>query len=218
MGFFSNLARGVRRVLRNVVGNRLGFINKPIQILKQLQPSYSGLTEDERFYAWFANEVYTRDRRNYKGFLLLPNYNQRTRASWFNAERNELIVAFRGTEEREDIIPDINIAFSSSASIQRFNDDVEYYKSVINEYPTAKVVATGHSLGGFSVANVISKVDRGEGYTYNGGVGINNKRLYNNSRLTNIRTSVDPVSSLGKEYMKTITPKLLNIHSVINFI
>jgi hypothetical protein len=218
MGFFKNLAKGVRRIFNVAVGNRIAFFNKPNKILQKFQPSFSGLTDEERFYAWFANEVYTRDRTSYKGFILLTQFNERTRASWFNQERNELVIAFRGTEEAKDIIPDLNIAFGSQASLQRFQDDVDYYKNVISFYPTAKVVATGHSLGGFSVANVINKVDRGIGFTYNGGVGVNNKSLYDNPRLNNVRTNLDPVSYLGREYMKTITPKISNIHSIINFL
>lgn len=59
---------------------------------------------------------------------------------------NEIIIAFRGTDDKKDIIEDVRIAFSKGLKGDKFAH--QYTEDIISMYPDCNITFTGHSLGG----------------------------------------------------------------------
>ncbi len=62
-----------------------------------------------------------------------------------NAERNQRIIAFRGTESPKDVWADIEFAVLNKLP-EQFSDAVDFYKRSIGD--GRQILLTGHSLGG----------------------------------------------------------------------
>ena len=221
MSFFKNLGKGIKRILSNVP-NPLKFFKKPIQKLYNLQrEGLATLTDNDRFYARFAEIMYIdyTTRGDIEGYKLIQKFNEPSRSVWYNTGNNQVVVSYRGTEDLEqDLLPDIAILTNTTRYIKRFEDDTQFYKKVIDEFPNANFVLVGHSLGGHIVAYILNEVKRGFGYTYNGGVGFGNADIYDNPRLRNLRTKIDPISLLASEYMVNVPQTVENAHGIENFL
>ena len=85
-----------------------------------------------------------------------------------NAERNQRIIAFRGTESPKDIWADIEFAVLNKLP-EQFSDAVDFYKRSIGD--GRQILLTGHSLGG-AIACYISLLTGERAELFNGANGL----------------------------------------------
>ena len=85
-----------------------------------------------------------------------------------NAERNQRIIAFRGTESPKDVWADIEFAVLNKLP-EQFSDAVDFYKRSIGD--GRQILLTGHSLGG-AIACYISLLTGERAELFNGANGL----------------------------------------------
>ncbi len=85
-----------------------------------------------------------------------------------NAERNQRIIAFRGTESPKDVWEDIEFAVLNKLP-EQFSDAVDFYKRSIGD--GRQILLTGHSLGG-AIACYISLLTGERAELFNGANGL----------------------------------------------
>lgn len=61
---------------------------------------------------------------------------------------NNIIIAFRGTKQINDVIPDYFILRNKHNLSQRFKKSLEIFDQIKTKYPSANIYVCGHSLGG----------------------------------------------------------------------
>ena len=89
-----------------------------------------------------------------------------------NAERNQRIIAFRGTESPKDVWADIEFAVLNKLP-EQFSDAVDFYKRSIGD--GRQILLTGHSLGG-AIACYISLLTGERAELFNGANGRSEER------------------------------------------
>lgn len=217
MGFLNKLFGKVSSLFKDM--KRKSFnnfkINPPRRSYQQKQPIP---------YAQIAKEAYEppNRRRNIPPYIYLGESSTPEIAVYANHDNRDMIVGFRGSETKKDIIPDIHIALGVEFASKRFRNSLKYFKNLKQRYPNYKFKVTGHSLGG-AIANFIAdEYPDVEGYTYNAGKGLKSNPLVElfkrKNKLTNVRTRGDLVSILNTGQSKTINGNNLNTHTIDNFV
>jgi hypothetical protein len=164
------------------------------------------------------------------------NYQYKTgdaeKAYWENP--TEIIIAFRGTVNKQDVKTDAILAVGQLKSSSRYKRDLIFTKRIM-KITNKKIILTGHSLGGAIAKNIANELGL-KAYIYNAGSGPREalgakldkvactfnkkgKRCRKAKLVQHERTIGDPVSILGKKgvNVKHILPKKLNVHSIDNF-
>jgi len=82
---------------------------------------------------------------------------------------DEIIIVFRGTDDKKDLIEDVRIALSKGLKTDVYAHD--FTNMVLKEYPNCKLIFTGHSLGGaYAQLACVKNLVAGKaccGYTFN---------------------------------------------------
>lgn len=222
MGFLSSLFKGSRGILsglrkgaKNIL-SKFNFNNK--------SKSYN--REESLPYAQMSNEAYKspQQRKSISSFVYQPNHSNTHVATFLDANKNLVVVAFRGTEDlKSDLLPDLHIAMGKQHQSPRFIRDLRFFEKIKSLYRGFKFHVTGHSLGG-GIANFIAdKHSDVEGKTFNAGRGLDMKyfkRLISGKRnkLENYRTGGDIVSLLNTPSSITVKSNKLEQHGIDNFL
>jgi hypothetical protein len=70
--------------------------------------------------------------------------------AYINDAQKVIIIGVRGTElkDSQDLKADASLPFNKLKSIDRYQKDAEFVRSVLSQFPGHQVFLTGHSLGG----------------------------------------------------------------------
>ena len=148
-------------------------------------------------------------------------------ATAFKDEQNRIIIAYRGSDEKKDLEDTLNIV--NGELPEQFQAALTFYKELRKKNPKAKILATGHSLGG-SLAQLVAAFDAKVSAYACAPVGTKNlieksKELSDHNNIFNLVTEGDSIPlSLpqpGKTFLlkSTKTDKYgdaLHPHSVLN--
>jgi hypothetical protein len=174
---------------------------------------YSNLVDPENALAYDASQaVYgtqkSRDRLSDKGYVQDEELSSHNTAVYHNAESGKTVLAYRGTTDWEDYVPDAQLAFG--------NYDGEEFKKAYADYGRVKekygdgFIVTGHSLGG---TKAIQAANRGGGraIAFNPGSGVFGLDTKGHKTFVN---SGDSISSRAYGQAVVITP---GGHSLNNY-
>lgn len=166
-----------------------------------------------------TNEVYNKKRNNnIGGFKYLIDdstphmaiYSKKT----FWKQSQTILISFRGSHTKEDIIPDIYIALNKHSISNRFNKSMKQCDDIIAKYPDASIYLTGHSLGGAIVFWIRQHRDyMVRGYAFNPGYNgyYNNKMNLNYPNLKVAMVKGDLISNTLLAIPKSHQPSQKNL-------
>lgn len=117
---------------------------------------------------------------------------------WQSQGMREVVLAFRGTQNKRDFLPDVAIALGMQSLNPRFRAAERLFDHARSKYPGCRVLATGHSLGG-ALAIYLSRKRYIMSYVFNPGRGLADMFRGPSTLITVYRTQTDIVSSLGAE-------------------
>ena len=86
-------------------------------------------------------------------------------ALYRNRLTNEMVIAYRGTDQTEDLLVDLQIALGN-ISQEQLLDAENFYNAVITQYGDSNITITGHSLGG-ALAQLVGAETGVETVTFN---------------------------------------------------
>lgn len=146
-------------------------------------------------------------------------------ASVFSDENGVVIVAFRGTDGKEDIPSDIQII--NGELPEQFKSAQAVFDEFAARYPTSKIIVAGHSLGGSLAQLVAANNPNAAAFACapvgTGNVLKNNPNLKDTGNIYNYLTKGDAFSNtlpqIGKSRVfetKQINGQPFQRHSVLN--
>jgi predicted esterase YcpF (UPF0227 family) len=141
------------------------------QINENLKHKISNLNSEDHTRAQIANQAYEehRKRQHIGDYEYQPHHSGKTHAVYRNHKTNTNIIAFKGTSNAADIVPDIHIAAGTQHSNIKFSNAHNLYQSLKEQYhPEAKWETTGHSLGG-AKAMYVAQQNGLHSYAFNPG-------------------------------------------------
>ena len=148
------------------------------------------------------------------GYVLDTKLSNTEHSVFFNKDKGETIIAFRGTANLLDIVTDAHILVGQELKTQRFQESEELYHKVASKYGTDSIVVTGHSLGSAVSVHIAEKFDV-EGHHFNPGISprqaFDKTSRHNRKSQIMYRTHVDPVS-VGAEIPNT-KRRVVHVHN-----
>ena len=146
-------------------------------------------------------------------------------ASVFSDENGVVIVAFRGTDGKEDVLSDVQII--NGELPEQFASAQAVFDEFAARYPTSKIVVAGHSLGGSLAQLVAANNPNAAAFACapvgTGNVLKNNPNLKDTGNVYNYLTKGDAFSNtlpqIGKSRVfetKRMNGQPFQRHSVLN--
>lgn len=119
-------------------------------------------------YSHFAKAAYFYDKpfHTFNGYERVES--DKYSSVFYNAAEHRTILAFTGTQDLEDLVPDYEIAFGKRTH-PRWQQALNRWDMVTHKYPN--VTVTGHSLGG-ALARHVSQKRKAQGSVFNEGHGL----------------------------------------------
>lgn len=154
-------------------------------------------------YKQFASDAY-KQNKNIKppeGYYLDNNLSNDKSKVFVNPNKKEIILSFRGTQDKHDMLTDITaIGFGDKKHNKQFKNATNKLNKVHDLYPEYDSVVVGHSLGGSlsEYANKNAKHRATKVITYNKGSAIPDYFQKRASNQTDIRREGDPISVASK--------------------
>jgi hypothetical protein len=146
----------------------------------------------------------------------------------------DIIIAYRGTVNKQDVKTDALLAAGALKASSRFKRDLNYAKRIL-KIAKVPVITSGHSLGG-AIATEVGRELGLKVWAYNPGASVKenvrnktdkiacllNKKgkKCRKAKLVNVeRTRLDPISHLGRKgvNVKHVKQKKLDPHTIDNW-
>lgn len=139
-----------------------------------------GEKQDFSDYAWLSKSAYEMGNNKSHiptGYEVDRELSNRNRTVFYHKEKNEAVIAYRGTNPKKlgDLGTDLAIAVGAQATTARFKNAEKVADQAVTKYGKENVVVTGHSLGGSQALHVAAKKDL-KAYAFNPGKGFDGKR------------------------------------------
>ena len=224
---------GVRLGLKKS-GNQQKLGNK--KTIKNKNTPQNRLNDDERLSANIADNVYSKERKNFGDYEYIPEYSDAERGVWHNKKLKKTRIGYKGTNNLKDVFtdtldPEGNIMSGTQRDNPQYKKDLEHFDKVASIYGK-DIALSGHSLGGSRTYNV-SKNKNVRGHAFNTGRGKDKQMLIDKAKcnkpnppkwcdkMTSYRIRGDVLSvanrlAYGKH--KTFNTKGLKSHSMTNFL
>lgn len=160
-------------------------------------PSYtrSDLIEKAKLAEYVYNEI-PRQNIESMGFFVIEPIKELNKLTYSVLYRGGIIyIIFRGTNDVDDAVADINIIASGNKeiTIPHLESALDKTRQYIQQRPGLRIVLVGHSLGGAAVQYVLYKLKSPmiQGYIYNP-IGLpGNLGVINDNRLTEVVNSYE---------------------------
>lgn len=178
--FFSRMYNGASKIASGIgsavgkmkqFGSAIGkHISTGLSVLSpesQGQAVFTGLTATMLKITNATYDVSEKRPKNIDNYIYDKELSNVNTAIYHNKEN--VIIGFRGTVNIDDLITDFSVLRGKDDDI-RFKEAVEIYNKVKNKYPTLRISATGHSLGG-SLALYLNSLYNIPVETFNAGMG-----------------------------------------------
>ena len=126
--------------------NDLATPYRQMSITQQYSPD-----DQEKLVIQVANESYNKSRKNNVNcyqYLKEDSTDQIAVYQYKSFWTHKIIVAFRGSQDKKDIIPDLYIVRNRHSISDRFSNALKFIENLNKKYESAKLIVTGHSLGG----------------------------------------------------------------------
>jgi len=173
-------------------------------------------------YSTFARAAYYYDRPfdTYQGYDRVEA--DKYSSVFHNKAENKTVLAFTGTQDSNDFIPDYEIAFGKRTH-PRWQQALQRWDTVNLKYSNVKV--TGHSLGG-ALARHVSQHRKAEGSVFNEGHGLFKEQkdylehyrhpldIVSATNASNSRNYKAPSDSLDLYLEATWFTRLYNYHRI----
>lgn len=153
----------------------------------------SDLIEKAKLAEYVYNET-PRQNIESMGFYVYEPIKELNKLTYSVLSRRGIIyIIFRGTNDADDAVADINIITSGNKeiTIPHFESALHITRHYIQQRPGLRIVLVGHSLGGAAVQYVLYKLKSPmiQGYMYNP-IGLpGNLGVINDNRLTEVVNS-----------------------------
>jgi hypothetical protein len=165
---------------------------------------------------YVVNELFS-PMQELDGFILDKELSTENHSIFHNERTGEVVIAYRGTSNLNDIKTDAHIFMGREKNTQRFKESEEVFEKTRDKYGKSTIRTTGHSLGGGIALHIGEKVDI-PSFTFNPAISatqVFSKNHYNNKTTQNIyHTEVDPVS-VGGHVIGDHQPKR-KVHKIAN--
>jgi len=155
-------------------------------------------------YKQFAQDAY-KDNKKIKnlpsGYYLDDKLSNDKSKVFINPDKREVILSFRGTQDKHDILTDITaIGFGDKKHNKQFQNATNKLNKIHDMYPEYDSIVVGHSLGGSlsEYANKNAKNKATKVITYNKGTAIPDYFEKRASNQTDIRRDGDIISVASK--------------------
>lgn len=143
-------------------------------------------------------------------------------------DSDNLIIGYRGTDNLQDVITDIEFAKHKEGQSERFLRDLGKYDNIVENYPNRYITVVGHSLGS-AIALFINSKRKNVDAVYCINPAFNLRNILNSysrrhkHNVTILRTPNDPVSllsALSGYDIKTVEgmDDIIESHKLHNFI
>lgn len=191
------------------------------------------MSEDEIMYARMSQTAYRfvegKNDREIAGYTIVDNFSDDKSIVFMNKAKNHIVIAYRGTipTKYSDLVADVYITFGKTDKSNRFNEAMNKYHTVKNNYPKMEISTTGHSLGG-SQAIYVAKKTGVHCWAFNPGQGVSKEYLNDVDKYKNIHTlhiNNDPISDTaglenpaGIVVFPAVSNNPLKNHSLDNFL
>jgi len=210
--------------------------------LPRAGPEGGALTSKEegemQKFADFAGEAYKplEDRKDLHGYLYQKGQSNKDIGTWVNNDRSHAIVSLKGSNDRDDIIPDAKIAFGKYKGSKEYKARDMFIKNLMSEYGN-DITLTGHSRAGTEAHHM--GIENGlKSHSFNPGTSIpqievpknileNIKCKFDKEACDKIKrdnkvyiTGLDPISVLsltGPAKVHVVKPTHANVHGIKNF-
>jgi len=183
--------------------SQIAFSSKEKNVLSSDKKSDLQKLEKHKIYSLIAKDTKSDmpelDIPGYKRVLYFNNSQTGFNATIYeNKYNNELVLAYRGTDNREGVLDDIKML--QNCIPEQYHDAIKIYDDVLNCFPNKKIVVIGHSLGGSLAQLVASTYPEVEAVTfdpYGTSQIIEKYGLKDNKNCTNYTTDGSVVSSVS---------------------
>ncbi|CAK6624541.1 lipase [Cafeteriavirus-dependent mavirus] len=184
-------------------GKKAGFIKPLWNLIKDIPEGFRRISKPTKTISEidpFLKELVKLTQTTYNSPVSSSN-------GWKNIYSNErvrvykkkdvIIIAVRGTDKtnKEDLNDDLAIVKGTLDKSPRFLELKKIYEAALEQFPNAKIILTGHSLGGGMVIE-LSKYYPVQGVLFNPAINLNNLRS-SSYNLKNIQTHIiehDPLA------------------------
>jgi len=180
--------------------------------------------EDDKYFKASVGSYKKPDKRKDLGkFRYDKDLSDNENAVYVNDEDKKVIVAFRGSVNKKDLMTDLKLAVGGIKNTERYGDTINLVRKVIDMYPDYKIEFTGHSLGGTLAIemNLISPTKKA--VVFNAGHTPLRKKATHINDIRYYTTKGDVVSNLGLNSYKDVRIMKGNLqnpikaHSLSNF-
>ena len=187
------------------IGNTTGLKPSPVnrRSTNPLIPTaIPGTLTNQQYASFVQNEAYKYpdERRDILGFSLLKDPSSENVVAYKSNDSKRILLGVAGTHNWDDLITDAELMGKMERPLHsvRFEELQKAYEKIRAQYPSAKIIVGGHSLGNSIVLELLRKNlndNNLEAYGYNGWIN----PLYSgkdDNRYTEINVKDDMVSSV----------------------
>ena len=179
MAIFGTIKKGL-----SALGQKLGVIKKPggLKLGNKKTPTVETMSSQHKMDALMAKAAYDKpaDRKSYGPFIYDKALSNLRTAVWHDPKIKQTVIGYKGTNDFQDLISDIDIVKGTTAEGAVFKQDKIEYDKIKAKYGS-RIRVVGHSLGAArsreTVKNNAADNALLRGHGFNVGEGVNAEGL-----------------------------------------
>lgn len=157
----------------------------------------------DRYFICMASDAYRppAKRHSFGKWVYRKSYSNEEQAVY--QKNDTYVISFRGTAEMHDNLTNIKLIMGKFFESSRFKRDLAFVRTFHEAHPKAKLILTGHSLGGRLASELVKQLkteakSKIEGVTFNEArVAKDLEQPDNHKMIRRYRTASDAISAFG---------------------
>ena len=157
------------------IGNTTGLRPTAVKNPSLVPTAIPGTLTNQQYASFIQNEAYKYidERRDIAGFTLLKEPSSDNIIAYKSNDSKRILLGVAGTHNWDDLATDAELAGKLTRPLKspRFTELQKAYEKIRNQYPSAKIIVAGHSLGNSIVLELLRNNlndNNLEAYGYNG--------------------------------------------------